>query len=921
MYTPPSAEGLSAILFPPRTTESDDVPPVTGIRLGHFIIEERIGRGGMGAVFRAIDQRLNRVVAIKVLTPQHSQDPAAVQRFQNEARAAAQLDHDHIARVHYVGEDRGLHFIAFEFVSGTNIRDLILQRGRLSPPEAISYTLQIAEALRHTSAKNVVHRDIKPSNIIVSSIGRVKLVDLGLARQLRSESRESEDLTLAGTALGTFDYISPEQAIDARNVDVRSDIYSLGCTLFHMLTGEPPYPRGSMFEKVMNHHRPTPPDPSQKNPLVTASLSRVIRKMMASNPDERYSSPDALIVDLAAVGREFGLAPVPVDNYVWSPQPKAAAAGWQWDGSKVWLGLVVLLLLAALLLERAPWLAATPLFSSLMPAENLGELPDIGAESGQSSTPLSKLAPSVPTLLTDLNPAPPEPLPAPRTGQDGILAALSSLPRLIEPGSLPFPAEAPPVAPASVATDPPAVAMQPAGTSPAEALNSPVTSVLNIDLAPPGNGEPLASTLRPGVGLTPSVSATIPPRPAAPAPFALIKADGSRQEFPTLFAACANAEDNAVIELQYEGRAAGPQEPIRITGKHGLRIRPAGNSRPLLEFRLNSAGGGSSLNPSVRMLSLVNSSLEIYDLDLEIRTTAQAVVDHWALFALSGRSDLSLKGCSCTLSNPSQLPAAVIELPPRESADLTQMMKDQLLAPAFNIRCEDTVIRGQGDLLFQRHCHPSTIILQNTAVGLSERMLRLDGADVVSMPTLDDASEIVDLRLEHVSAVLGKGLIQASSGSFGRLPRIQVEARDSLFSVMQADSPLVSLNGHEVLDQLAERFIWIARREPNFFELAGPMWLIDAPQSPDLETQRRFDFASWTAHWGDTSDLLVRSGLFRNPRLGPAANLDRIVSSDFVLRSGDVTPNPALNSTSDRRDAGVDWSLTRIPRDLPVPLR
>ncbi len=279
---------LGAILFPPRHTDTDLLPSVTGIQLGHFIIEERIGRGGMGAVFRAIDKRLDRVVALKVLTPHQSLDRQAIQRFQNEARAAAQLDHDHIARVHFVGEEHGLHFIAFEFVSGTNIRDFILQKSRFDPADAVSYTLQIAEALRHTAAKNVVHRDIKPSNIIVSSTGCVKLVDLGLARQLRPEESGTEDLTVAGTALGTFDYISPEQARDARNVDVRSDIYSLGCTLYHMLTGEPPYPRGSMIEKVVSHHG-TPPDPSLKNRQVTPQLARVVQKMMASNPDERYA--------------------------------------------------------------------------------------------------------------------------------------------------------------------------------------------------------------------------------------------------------------------------------------------------------------------------------------------------------------------------------------------------------------------------------------------------------------------------------------------------------------------------------------------------------------------------------------------------------------------------------------------------------
>jgi serine/threonine-protein kinase len=230
-------------LFPPRDTPPARMPSVAGIRLGHFEIEERIARGGMGTVFRARDLRLDRLVALKVLSQEQLRDPAAVQRFQNEARAAAKLDHENIARVYFIGEDRGVHFIAFEYVRGTTVREAIAAKGQLTQDEAVNYTLQAAEALRHTDMAGVVHRDIKPSNLIVTPSGRVKLVDLGLARQ--TDPGQEADLTVTGTTLGTFDYISPEQARDPRNVDVRSDIYSLGCTLFHMLTGRPPYAQGT----------------------------------------------------------------------------------------------------------------------------------------------------------------------------------------------------------------------------------------------------------------------------------------------------------------------------------------------------------------------------------------------------------------------------------------------------------------------------------------------------------------------------------------------------------------------------------------------------------------------------------------------------------------------------------------------------
>src|SRR6202011_1572783 len=146
------------------------------------------------------------------------------------------LDHENIARVFYCGEDQGLHFISFEFVEGDNLRTILDRRGRIPVPEAIHYLLQIAIGVDHAASRGVVHRDIKPSNIIISPTGRAKLVDMGLARSM--ERQDDKGLTQSGVTLGTFDYISPEQALEPREADVRSDIYSLGCTFYHLLTGQ-----------------------------------------------------------------------------------------------------------------------------------------------------------------------------------------------------------------------------------------------------------------------------------------------------------------------------------------------------------------------------------------------------------------------------------------------------------------------------------------------------------------------------------------------------------------------------------------------------------------------------------------------------------------------------------------------------------
>ena len=195
-----------------------------GDRIGHFDLVEYIGGGGMGRVFRAIDTQLGRTVALKILPPEQAADADSLQRFQNEAQSSARLDHDNIARAFYVGEDRGLHYIVFEFVDGFNVRALVERKGPLPLAEAVSCALQVAEALAHADTRSVVHRDIKPSNVLITPEGRVKLIDMGLAR-LRHADPAVADLTASGVTLGTFDYISPEQARDPRDADIRSDIY------------------------------------------------------------------------------------------------------------------------------------------------------------------------------------------------------------------------------------------------------------------------------------------------------------------------------------------------------------------------------------------------------------------------------------------------------------------------------------------------------------------------------------------------------------------------------------------------------------------------------------------------------------------------------------------------------------------------
>lgn len=317
-----------------------------GQQLDHVLLEKFVGGGGMGAVFRAWDTDLHRTVAVKVLSVRQAGDSESERRFQTEARSAARLDHPNIARAHYVGEDRGLPYIVFEYIEGTNLRDLVYGSGPLQLGDGLNITLQIAGALAHAWEREVVHRDIKPSNIILTPDGLAKLVDMGLAR-LEQIDHTDEDKTATGVTLGTFDYISPEQARNPRDADIRSDIYSLGCTLFFMLTGRPPFPEGTVVEKILAHQSVHPQDVRELRPDVPEVVAHVLSTMLAKRPEDRFQTPTELAAALTRCIEQMGLMPpaaLPAYVGTWSPPRRWWRQHLPWIVPFLLLGISVLVL-------------------------------------------------------------------------------------------------------------------------------------------------------------------------------------------------------------------------------------------------------------------------------------------------------------------------------------------------------------------------------------------------------------------------------------------------------------------------------------------------------------------------------------------------------------------------------------------------
>jgi serine/threonine-protein kinase len=887
-------------LFPSEVDYQNpaQIPAPAGLKLGHFEIQARIGAGGMGAVFHATDTRLQRAVALKILSPSLSRDDAAVQRFRNEARAAARLDHENIARVYFIGEELGLHFIAFEFISGTNLRELIRERTRIDPNEAVNFVLQIASALRHTSTNGVVHRDIKPSNIIVTPSRRAKLVDLGLARKEHTDS--TPDLTMAGTTLGTFDYISPEQAKDPRSVDIRSDIYSLGCTLYHMLTGEPPYPEGTVLKKLLDHQSGEPPDPSKKNRRVSGDLSLVCRKMMASDPKRRYQSPDQLIHDLMLIASSLGLRGVSPEGLIWLKSQHSLSEFWRHNVGVIGMAALLIMIVVGIgwfpnLLSGRPHAELSSQAGTNPPTSqsNVATLRANTNSTGSKELELpdndSHSAPPKPAEGAGQSVSVVEPRGTPASGRGSSLPSMPLFPGW--PHGLFDDSQEPLIASA---------VMRPETSS----LGSSERFKTGDTSASRDSTGASPRTTNSGAAAEPRDSHTPTEKPAATAEetngvFVLAADSSSAKRFPTLEAACAAVVDGSVIELRFNDRRT--EKPLRLSKKN-VTIRAARGFHPIVEFALGSVAADAHL----RLIGVSSGPVQINNIAFEIFVPEFITVDRISLFSVDRAEQLRLQGVAITLNNPGQRPTALFDI----SSEPGQMLADMKMNTSgmgrdpLEIELTECFVRGQGDLFHVRNTKPGRLSLRDTAVALDGSLLRVEGhTDKPAEQTR------LELRLEHVTAVVGQNLVRLDSGDLPReLPLVDVKARNNVLTTT-GNSSLVAMSGNTSdADFRNKNFVWLGER--NFYDRCQTFWTFVSGEP--------FDFDEWKAKWGSTGDVGAS-----NERLfwlaERTSDMATISLDALTLDRKGVTPNPGLNAATDGNNAGAE--IAKLPRPLVLEQR
>jgi serine/threonine-protein kinase len=875
--------------------------------LGHFELLDYVGGGGMGRVFRASDTRLARIVALKVLSPDQAADAETVQRFQIEAQSAARLDHENIARVHYVGEDRGIHFIAFEFVEGVNVRVLVEQRGPLPLEEVVGYLLQVADALAHADARSVVHRDIKPSNLIITPEGRVKLIDMGLAR-LREVNSAAADLTASGVTLGTFDYISPEQARDPRNADTRSDIYSLGCTLFFMLAGRPPFLEGTVLQKLLQHQSEQPPSLREFRPDLPEEVDVILQKMLAKDPAKRYSNAGELAFDLLALSEQLGFQPPVPGNRQWlttvESSPNVLRRHLPWGVSVVALVMIVLGMEIYFTYTAPPPKMQNPPpisiidhsgasnflenASSLLPEDNAGraQASAKGAnEKNASALPSRKEEPS-PKLHSVANQPFFEPsLSSPGVSDDSnAISKIRSTAESVFEGKK-FDAEQP-FTGAVVSTKKPftmnSLNMTPSGFG---------NSFDNFD----GSANASGISAKFGVGS--------PPENAAKSGGPLIVGDGSGENvFASLGAACAAARSGDIIELHYNGTRV--EKPLPI-GNLLLTIRGGKGYSPCVAFKPRDADPAKYPRG---MFSLRAGRLTISNVSIKLIVPIDILSENWSLFDIRGGRSVRLERCLLTIENSTpSAPATAFNTDTAffrvDSASDSETATPVVTADAATIEIFNSIARGEAVFLRDEGLQAVNLNWENGMLATSESLLVAMGG--MKEPKL---GEMLHINLRHLTAATHGGLCRMTASSAGeyQIP-VQMNCSDNIFTGLR-NNPLIAQEGFGSTESQQRLFIW--QGDMNFYDTDNLFWSVRRLNIDGSAMLLNFD--DWIAHWTYSRDsLATRTTIEWKQQPGSDQPPHRQTPADYALNRN--RENPPLSRSSDGSDAGMN------AHKLPTP--
>ena len=883
---------------PPNLNPAGAVPTESGNfwegeQLGQFVLQKFVGGGGMGVVFRALDTTLDREVAVKVLSRDQAGDDETLRRFRNEAQSAARLNHDNIARVFYVGEDRGVHYIVFEFIEGVNIRDLVEQQGPLSLNQALSYTYQIALALDHASQRSVIHRDIKPSNVLVTPDGKAKLVDMGLARL--NLMAPANDLTASGVTLGTFDYISPEQARDPRSADVRSDLYSLGCSFYYMLTGRPPFPDGTVLQKLLQHQADLPTDPRSVRPELPAQVTRIVNRLLAKNPADRHQTPAELLDELAVLGHSLGLQLGESQPTRVAPKPTIVPA--RWRAHVPWVVPLAALFLIVFALDLY-WSRGTSETSGLEPALPVGV-------STSGSRPLVAPKIDVPTL-------PP-------------LDSSDADSKRVSPGiTAPSPADIPsamPAEPASPDDEMEDAEMEDAGSdgqNESEGLGK-LFSTIGLDgldiweqlrreserraaETQKSGGNSSSRDAGPFADASPTVALAAPT--TTQGDLLTVGDESSANNYTSLLAACTAAHDGDTIELRYNGRRI--ERPLSISNVR-LTIRAGAGYQPVVVF----APDPKQPFGMRQMVSISGGQLLVRGVHWELDLPASAP-DERSLFETQHCELLDFENCTFTVRAPPPYYAGVafFDIKALPGSGTMGMGVGSMDTSVVTINLQNCIARGEATLLRDADLQSVRLTWTDGLLATSQRLLVTEGNSV--QPPQEPRADIV---LRHVTVVAGSGLVlMTNSQEEPHQMVVDLRASDCILATNNS-APVVEQRGSAGIDEFLSRFQWSG--DNDYFRGFGTFWQIMNADGP--LSAKQFNFDEWKNRWQFNS-LGQFSGTQAVPwASGPSSNrpFHTHVPADYALSSfAPLDVDSARAGAADKSDAGARLAyLPALPRD------